>query len=196
MAPGSRRSEQAANFPGMVEVAYAIRREYPEAKFLIPTIGDDRFVADYAGKRCFSRDLGVDVMRKLDAFDEFVPQCDLVLCKSGTSTVHVAAYNIPMIVVYHVNPLLWHGIGKRLVKTRKIAMVNILAGQSDVVPEFIPFTDPSAVAACALDLLKHPEKLAEQRQKLAKIIRSIERPGASMNVAKLALALMDRPRES
>src|SRR5205823_3203342 len=72
---------------------------------------------------------------KVDAFDEFIPQCDLVLTKSGTSTVHIAAYDVPMIVVYHVNPLLWHLVGRWLVKTKKIAMVNILAGQTDLVPE-------------------------------------------------------------
>ena len=125
-------------------------------------------------------------------FDALIPQCDLVITKSGTSTVHVAAWNVPMIVVYRINPILWHLAGRWLIKTRKIAMVNILAGQTDLVPEFIPWYGSNApVADCAIDLLKHPEKLANQRQKLAKVMRQLDRPGASMNAARIAMELLD-----
>ena len=66
-----------------------------------------------------------------------------------------------MIVVYRVNPLLWHGVARWLLRTKKIAMVNILAGQIDLVPEFIPwYGSNQPVIDCALDLLRNPEKLA------------------------------------
>ena len=87
-----------------------------------------------------------------------------------------------MIVVYRVNPILWHLAARWLLRTRKIAMVNILAGQIDLVPEFIPwYGSNQPVANCAIDLLKHPEKLAEQRQKLRTLMSRMDRPGASMN---------------
>ena len=41
----------------------------------------------------------------IDGFDQMIPQCDLCLCKSGTSTLHVAAYSVPMIVVYRMSRL-------------------------------------------------------------------------------------------
>ena len=44
----------------------------------------------------------------LNQFDEMVPRCDLCLTVSGTATLHVAAFGVPMIVVYRVNPLMWH----------------------------------------------------------------------------------------
>jgi lipid-A-disaccharide synthase len=127
-------------------------------------------------------------------FDSIIPRCDLCLCKSGTSTLHVAAWNVPMVVVYHVNTILWHVIGRWLVKTKKIAMVNILAGQKNLVPEFIPFSDPQAVADCALDLLKHPEKLEAQRAALKELIAPLDKPGASMNAARVAIELMEGER--
>ncbi|MEO6436783.1 MAG: hypothetical protein ABIP55_13625, partial [Tepidisphaeraceae bacterium] len=107
--------------------------------------------------------------------------------------IHVAAWNVPMIVVYRVNPILWHGVARWLLKIRKVAMVNILAGQIELVPEFFPWYGSSQpVANCAIDLLKHPDKLAEQRAKLRTLMSRMDRPGASMNTAKLALAMMDR----
>lgn len=184
--PGSRRSEVKSNLPHLIEVMDRIAAAYPKTTFLIPTTAAAHAMVTekLSGRR--------DVAVERDAFDQFVPRCDLVITKSGTSTVHVAAWNVPMIVVYRVNPLLWHLAGRWLIKTRKIAMVNILAGQTDLVPEFIPWYGSNApVAECAIDLLKHPEKLSEQRQKLTKLIRTIERPGASMNVAKLAMELMN-----
>ena len=137
----------------------------------------------------------LDCVVKQDAFDELIPECDLVLCKSGTSTVHVAAYAVPMIVVYRVNTFLWHAAAKHLIKTPKIAMVNILAGNIDLVPEFVPWNgDPAIVADEALRMLAEPERLADLRAKLQDLIRPLDAPGASENVAKIALAMLDSGR--
>jgi lipid A disaccharide synthetase len=103
----------------------------------------------------------------------------------------VAAWRVPMIVVYRVNPLVWHLAGRWLIKTKKIAMVNILAGQIDLVPEFIPWYGSNRpVVECALEFLRHPEKLREQRAKLDELMTPIDRPGASSNTAALALSIM------
>jgi lipid A disaccharide synthetase len=69
--------------------------------------------------------------------------------------------------------------------------VNILAGQIELVPEFIPwYGSNEPVANCAIDLLKHPEKLAEQSSKLRELMSTLDKPGASMNAARLAIELM------
>jgi lipid-A-disaccharide synthase len=185
--PGSRRSEVKANLPHLIEVMDRIRAQFHDVQFLLPTTSaTDSLVRQMLHGRDAHATAG------LDAFNDFVPRCSLVITKSGTSTVHVAAWNVPMIVVYRINPILWHLAGRWLIKTRKIAMVNILAGQIELVPEFIPWYGPSnAVADCAIDLLKHPEKLEEQRRNLAKVMRQLDHPGASMNAAKIALQLME-----
>jgi len=98
---------------------------------------------------------------------------------------------VPMIVVYRINPLLWELVGRWVVRTRKIAMVNILAGQIDLVPEFIPwYGSNQPVTECALEFLRHPERLAAQREKLDALMAPIDHPGASLNAARLALSLM------
>jgi lipid-A-disaccharide synthase len=183
--PGSRKSEVKQNFPHLLEVMDRINAEFPQVKFLIPTTPSvHALVEELARGRS-------DVEIKTDAFDEFVPRCDLCITKSGTSTVHVAAYHVPMIVVYRINPILWHLAARWLIKTKKIAMVNILAGQIELVPEFIPwYGSNEPVADCAIDLLKHPEKLAEQSRKLRELMSTLDKPGASMHAARLAIELM------
>jgi hypothetical protein len=46
------------------------------------------------------------------------------------------------------------------------------------------------VARAALDYLQHPEKLKIQHDRLLRLIKDLDRPGASMNVAKMALEMM------
>ncbi|HEX8341311.1 MAG TPA: hypothetical protein VF624_10415 [Tepidisphaeraceae bacterium] len=134
----------------------------------------------------------LDVLVKPDAFDELIPQCDLVLCKSGTSTVHVAAYGVPMIVVYRVSTVLWQAAGRWLIKTPKIAMVNILAGGRELVPEYIPWNgDPRPIAQRALELLADPTRLALMRQDLLALVRPFDQRGASTNVARMAIEMLN-----
>lgn len=187
--PGSRTSEVQANLPRLLLVLQRISREYPGAKYLVPTTqaGHERV------RRAFEASpLPPDAFTiRRDAFDDLIPRCDLCLTKSGTSTVHVAAYAVPMIVVYRVNPLAWHLAGRWIVKTRKIAMVNILAGQTDLVPEFVPWAGPvDGVAECALQLLADPQKLRRQRQQLIDLIEPLAHPGAGQNVARIAMSMM------
>jgi hypothetical protein len=80
--------------------------------------------------------------------------------------------------------------------------VNLLAAGSPadadrsrhIVPEFVPwYVRSDAVSECAVELLRHPERLAEQRRRLSELIGALDHPGASTNVARLALEMMDRP---
>jgi lipid-A-disaccharide synthase len=184
---GSRGAEVDANLPHLLDVAVMIAREFGGAKFLVPTTEQtDERVRGIVDRQ--SPALRGRIEIKSDAFDELIPQCDLCLCKSGTSTLHVAAWGVPMIVVYRINPLIWHGAGRWIVRTRKIALVNILAGNVDAVPEFVPWygsNDP--VSRCAIGMLRDAGKLADQKRTLAKIIAPLDRPGASVNVARMVL---------
>ena len=190
---GSRRSEVKANFPSLLEAMKLIAAAHPTVRFLLPTTPAGQAII--GGKEYAEELATLDCAIQENAFDDFIPQCDLVLCKSGTSTVHVAAYAVPMIVVYRISTLLWQAAGRFIVKTPKIAMVNILAGNIDLVPEFIPWNgDPAIVASEALRMLAEPEGLVEMRIKLRELIRPIEAPGASENVAKIALEMLSASR--
>jgi lipid-A-disaccharide synthase len=199
---GSRRSEATRNFPRMLQVAAEIRRHFPRARFLLPTTAATdpivrQHVATAPDPSIFEIEQG--------AFDAFVPRCDLVLTVSGTATLHVALHNTPMIVVYYGRPLTWNAVGRWLIKTRTYALVNLLAAEPElassgrvtpamhIVPEFIPWYGPTQPAAAhAIALLANPAELAAQRQRLANLARKLDRPGASMAVARMAMEMLER----
>ncbi len=187
LLPGSRKSEADHNFGPMLRVADRILAAFPSAKFLVPTTSATHpIVARWAKDRR-------DIEFAEGEFDSMVPRCDLCVTVSGTATLHVAGHHVPMLVVYQINKWMWH-IGRWLVRTRTYALVNLLSDSpTHIVPEFIPwFGEPDAVSAAAIGMLREPGKMAEQVEELAKLIRSLDRPGASMNVAKLAMEMMEK----
>jgi len=203
LLPGSRKSVAAANFPGLLDAAARIRNVYPDVTFLVPTtVATDDVVTDLVQNRA-PRDMVASVTVGRDGFDDLVPRCDLCLTVSGTATLHVAGYYVPMIVVYHGNPVLWNALGRWLIKIPTRTLVNLLAAgphatkEQHVTPEFTPwYGSGEPVAALALDYLARPEKLEAQRQKLRDLVGRLDKPGASMNVARLALGMMKENADS
>ncbi|MDB5319244.1 MAG: lipid-A-disaccharide synthase [Phycisphaerales bacterium] len=199
---GSRRSEAARNFPRMLEVAAAIRKRFANTRFLLPTTAaTDPIVRGHL--EGLADGLAFEIRQ--GAFDEFVPRCDLVMTVSGTATLHVALHNTPMIVVYYGRPLTWNAVGRWLIKTRTYALVNLLAADGalassgrvtpamHIVPEFVPwYGSTSPAAEHAVSLLSNPAELASQRERLAGLARKLERPGASMAVARMALGMLEQ----
>jgi len=187
LLPGSRTSIAEANFPRLLGVARQIREQIPGATFLVPSTPQTH---DVVQKLLATQRLPVEVRQ--DAFDDVVPRCDLVITVSGTAALHTAAFGVPLMVVYHGNPLLWHLVGRWVVKTRTYSLVNLLSDSPEkIVPEFIPwYGSTQPVADYALDLLRHPEKLDAQRQQLRRMIGKLDAPGASMNVARLAMSMV------
>lgn len=200
---GSRRSEAEGNFPGLLDAAERIRNEFPHAELLVPTTMATQAIVEHEIAR---RGTG-RITAAIDQFDAMVPRCDLCLTVSGTATLHVAALGVPMLVVYRVSRLAWNLAGRWLVPTRTFALVNVLAaknpadqtqatGADHVVPEFVPWHgsgDP--LARAALELLRHPERLAGQREKLRRLVSTLDHPGASDRTARLVLEMIDRRGE-
>ncbi len=60
---------------------------------------------------------------------------DVVMAKSGTTTLQAALAGVPMVVGYRTN-CLTHLIARRVVTTRWISLVNLVAGR-EVVPELV-----------------------------------------------------------
>jgi lipid-A-disaccharide synthase len=196
LLPGSRKAEAQYNFPHMLEVADRLRHEFPGVKFLVPTTDATHPVVE---KLLIPQ--ANDIEFALDAFDQMVPRCDLCITVSGTATLHVASFGVPMIVVYRANALAWHAGGRWLVKARTFALVNLLAKQSTadsvaaagghIVPEYVPWIGPAdEVAELAIGLLRNPQQLQAQRDQLDRLVRTLDHPGASMRVARLALEMI------
>jgi lipid A disaccharide synthetase len=206
----------------MLEVATAIRAEFPQTSFLVPTVAathpvveaDVRAWAAAAGKIVTPSDGGGEVRLgdagaalryARDAFDDMVPRCDVCVTASGTATLHVAGYGVPMAVVYASSWLVWNGVGRWLLRIRTFALVNLLADPDPtrpdvsrhIVPEFMPWYGPTKpVADRVIGYLREPEKLRVMRNALNRLIGTLDRPGASDNVARIALGMVkQRPKD-
>ena len=191
LVAGSRQSVAGANFPRLLEVARRMKSQMNDLKFQIPTTAaTDGVVREILASRAMADDS--DFLVALDGFDGVLPECDLCLTVSGTATLHAAAFGVPMIAVYYGNPILWQLIGRWIVKTRRYVVVNILAGDGEmIVPEFIPwYGSVEPVAQAALDLLNDPVRREGMSRRLTNLVATIGQPGASKRAAGVAMELM------
>jgi lipid-A-disaccharide synthase len=194
LLPGSRKGEALANFPHLLDVARRLNHEIPEISFRVPTTMQTHpVVSEMITRHSLGRfRLNANkILTVQDAFDRLVPECDLCLTVSGTATLHVASYGVPMIVVYRGNPILWNIVGRWLVKTRTFSLVNLLSEDKRLVPEYVPWYGSNRpVFLHALDYLKNPEMLAKQRHRLLDLVDHLDKEGASACTARMALSLM------
>jgi lipid-A-disaccharide synthase len=189
--PGSRRGVTRANWPRLQRVMDRLRGEFPAIRFRLPLT---RNAADVIRPDS----LPSDVEARVDAVDDLVPGCDLALCVSGTAALHVAAHHVPLIVVYHGNPVLWHLIGRWVVRTRTYSLVNLMAGGAGeisqgatVAPEFIPwYGGTDAVADLAAHWLRDPAELERRRGALARVTGPLATSGASRRAAEIAAEML------
>jgi lipid-A-disaccharide synthase len=101
-----------------------------------------------------------------------IPASDLVITKSGTSTLESAMYKKPTIVIYKMPTLSFFLIKfLNLVKTEFAALPNILL-RKEIFPELIQNEVTSEnIKIKALEMLNHQERLENINQEL-KVLHS------------------------
>lgn len=107
---------------------------------------------------------------------------DVVLAASGTATLEAMLTGRPMVVAYRMHPLTYR-LARRLVRLRRIALPNILAG-ADLVPEFLQdAVQAPALGRALLDWLERPEAVRALQARFAALHRDLRR-GASARAAE------------
>lgn len=125
--PGSRKQEIKKHLPIMMEFAL----KHSEYAFIIAGLShiENEFylsqIKNYAPH--------IDI--RYDASYEVMKEIDLALASSGTTTLELALHGVPQIVVYKTSQISF-AIGKRLVNTKYISLVNLIA-QNEVVTELL-----------------------------------------------------------
>jgi len=119
-----------------------------------------------------------------------IENASLVLAASGTGTLEVAWYGRPMIIMYNASKLGYQLVGRWLIKTRFLSLINILAGR-ELVPEFMPYIrDESQVADQAVKLLKNKELACRLGWDMQALVQNLARHDPSRQVADLAYRLI------
>jgi lipid-A-disaccharide synthase len=143
LLPGSRRAEVRTILPMMLRAAKKVVAAYPDVEFVLPyqreRLGPeiDRILAREGGE------LPLDIIE--GRTHEVMRDLDLALVASGTASLELAYYGVPMVVMYRIGRAA--AFFKRiLVISPFIALVNIVGGR-EVVPELVTRKDESAAAA-------------------------------------------------
>lgn len=189
LLPGTRIQHIDSKLPVMLKAARMIHRHDPHVHFVIPCLDQSRkqhIKAMLARHHLAELPLQIVMNRTF----ELMKAADLAITASGSTTLELAHFGTPMVVVYRVSRfdklMAW-----ALKKTRYIAMVNILGGR-EVVPEFLCHTDTDEVGKAALEILENPERAHEVKRGIAEVMSIIDHPGASQRAAEEILAMMNR----
>lgn len=184
--PGSRSHVIREVLPGQVEVARTIAEHHPRAVFL--------FAAADARASAMIREMlpGSDLNYRIEIahLPEVLSTSDLALCASGTATLEVACHGVPMVVMYNGSKWGYRLVGRHLITTPCLSLVNILAGRQ-AVPEFMPYYDSTEpIAAEALDMLANPARREAMKADLSRIVDSLGTWRAAEQTARMAIQMI------
>lgn len=191
LLPGSRRNEIARNYPAILEACALLSKKYAAAggiQFVLvaaPGLAVD-FSAVEAKLQLSTQPLAPKRIEG-DAYNALAA-ADCAIVASGTATIEAALLGAPMVVVYRVAPSTAMVV-RRLLRTKFISMVNLIAGR-EVVKELIQdaFTAP-AVAAEISRLLDSPDARVEMKAGLAEVRETLG-PGGAIERAAGVFASM------
>jgi lipid-A-disaccharide synthase len=186
LLPGSRVTETARLLPVFRATMAMLRQQIPN---LQPVLAAASGVADLVAAQTADwlppPIIIRDVAERYDAF----AAADAALTKSGTSTLELAMAGVPMAVTYRVSPIS-AAIGRRLIRVKYVAMINLLAGR-ELVPELLQENcTPQKLAATLEILLRDSDAGAAQRAGFFTALQSLAAPRGNPSTAA-ATAILD-----
>lgn len=185
LLPGSRRHEVEKLWPIMQRVVGELIQRFQGIR--IRAVAANEMIAQWLQNQV-NPSLGIEI--RVGGVEAAVRYADLALVASGTATLEVAAQHCPMIVMYHVPWIQWRLVGRWIIKTPYISLVNIIA-QREIVPEFIPIGRNTAkVVEKSVQILDDESLRMEIRRTIKNAIEPIGKPGAAANTAVLVEKLM------
>lgn len=157
--PGSRMGELSKHIPIFVKALKDIKDKQPNLSLFIPTLPHlENIVKNEFAQ--FSPIISSDVKVK----DDLLFAGDAALVKSGTSSLELMRYNLPMVVTYKVSYLTAFML-KFFITTKYFALPNIILNE-EVIPELIQDKCTSENISNTLHaLLNNKEKQDYQKKK-------------------------------
>ena len=185
--PGSRKSEIERLLPVIAAAAARLQRRFSDIQFVLPlasTLTEDDIVPHL-------RAAGLEATIIRERIHDLIRACDAVISVSGTVTLEIALVGTPMVIIYRLAPLTYQ-VAKRLVKVDHIGLCNIVAGETAVKELIQDEANPQRIAAEIEKILTDSAYSGQIRERLATVRARLGGGGASANVARLILNLMER----
>jgi len=183
--PGSREKEIRSILPVMLNAAKLLAQEFHQIQFLLikaPTISKELVSQYLQGSNLKLRVL-------IDNTYDAINACDLCMSTSGTATLETAILQKPMVVIYKTS-MITYALAKMFIKIPYIGMANVVAGKQ-IVPECVQFgATPKAIAHQLKSIFTNEIRVAEMKDDLLNVKRSLGGRGASKRAAEAILTLL------
>ncbi len=197
LLPGSRQGVIRRVLPIQLAVVRQLRAREPRIAPVVSAVDARR---ESLIRELLERQGAADIPTLCDNAS-LLAAAELALVASGTVTLEVACHRVPMVVIYDAGRpagLAYRLIGRHVIHTPHLSLVNILADRR-IVPEFMPCVpDPSVVARTAERLLRDVQWRAVMQAGLDEVIASLGHGRPSQRVCALLaeLAGLDLPAPS
>jgi len=184
LLPGSRDREVEMLAPAMLSAAVALAVRYPGCSFVLAAATER--IHDLLSQHLLKHPaLNARILSNCST--SAIAAADVVICASGTATLETMLINRPMVVCYRVSfltSLLMKGL--RLLKSRFIALPNILAAEA-LVPELLQQdVSGTRIAEEVSHWLDEPSLRQALVQKFERLHRRLQK-GAAEVAAKIVL---------
>ena len=185
LLPGSREDEVGNLLPAMVESVEILRRSYPGIRCLLPLAPTIQLEFVQA----LIKDSPVEIRVFQGDIHLLLSVCHVAIVTSCTATLETAISGTPMVVVYKMSALSYL-VGRLIIKTPYISLVNLVAGE-EVVTELIQDdVIPDRIADEVLNILDCTDVRENMIKKLKNVSQHLGRGGPSERVAEIALEMM------
>jgi lipid-A-disaccharide synthase len=181
--PGSRKHEVEKIFPGAIEAALKLSKEFNLQVIVGGASGiDKKLYKNISDSNDYKliKDHNYELLR----YSKFG------IIKSGTSTLEAGLFGLPMVIVYKTS-LLTYIIGKNLVSLKNIGMANIISGEN-VVPELIQDkVNPDSIYNESKKILNNSSLYDSIKNKLQAINKRLGEKGAVRKTAESIYSLIN-----
>jgi lipid-A-disaccharide synthase len=185
LLPGSRKAEIESLWVPMQQIAVQISSCYPDARFY--TVAPDMSKMVLLHKH---RLPGFSCLEQIGGLMDLCKEVDLAIVASGSATLQVAAAGCPMIVMYQSSWLLWHLVGRWLIRTPHLSLPNIVAGRK-LVPEYMPyFMSIEPIVDTAMDYLCDTRRLQKASADLIELVKPLAGRNTADRVAENVLKMV------
>ncbi|HEW79931.1 MAG TPA: lipid-A-disaccharide synthase [Phycisphaerales bacterium] len=185
LMPGSRAAEIDSLWQPMQQIAVRIRRKYPNVTFTAVAVDEKR-------KEILKsmHILGFRCKYTVGSVGNTARTADFAIVASGSATLQVAAHGCPMVIMYQSSKFLWHLIGRWLLKTKHLSLVNILDDR-ELVPEFMPyFSSIEPIVEVIEQLLEDSDMLAQISGELIELAKPLGQGSAAERTAQVVLEML------
>ncbi len=157
LTPGSRNGEVSRIFPEFIGAINLLAEKNPAIKVLIPLVDKTRNLVEQMAKSLKVEYFLVEREERKMAFFA----ADFALAKSGTNTLEISLYRLPMLICYKVN-CLTHFILKRMIKIKFANLVNLIANR-EIIPEMLQDKCRADLIFAAMKPLLENKDLAQKQ---------------------------------